>query len=82
MDIVAIAAKYVGKTEKINNSGFVDPEFEAKMKDVGFVSGQSWCAYFAELVWKEAYGKNHPLYSAMDQLFSASAVATWAHFKN
>lgn len=80
--VISTAQTYVGKTEKPGNSGFTDAAFEAKMKAVGFQTGQSWCAYFAELVWKEAFGKDHPLFASIDKLFSASAVATAANFKN
>ncbi len=79
--VISVAQSYIGKTEKAGNSGFNDPAFELNMKEVGFVKGQSWCAYFAELVWKEAL-KDHSLYGSLDKLFSASAVATAANFKN
>ena len=80
--VIATAQSYIGKKEKTGNSGFADQLFEQKMKAVGFQTGQSWCAYFAELVWKESFGKDHPLFTAIDHLFSASAVATFSNFKN
>jgi hypothetical protein len=78
--IVKVAEKYLGQTEKAGNRGWLDKDFEARMKLVGWASGHSWCAYFAELVWKEAYGPDHKLYRAMDKLFSASSTATYANF--
>ena len=53
--IVEIAMNYLGQEEVSGNMGFEDDEFEKKMKAVGWEKGQAWCAYFAELVWKEAY---------------------------
>lgn len=47
------------------------------MESVGFQSGQAWCAYFAELVFKEAYPSNKDL----DKHFSASAVTTFYNFQ-
>lgn len=72
-DIVKIAESYIGQREKPNNSGFVDPKFEKKMKAVGWASGQAWCAYFAELVWKEA-GQDV-------SFFSASAFKTYLNYE-
>lgn len=75
------ALKYVGQKEKVNNSGFKDSEFENRMKAVGFNSGQAWCSYFSELVWKEVYSIQRPeIIQELDKLFSASATATWKNF--
>lgn len=78
--IVAIAQGYIGQTEKPGNAGFNNAAFEAKIKQTGWAKGQSWCAYFCELVWKEAY-TGTGLTTALDKLFSASATATFANFK-
>jgi surface antigen len=75
-----IASNYVGVTELPNNRGWKDKTFEAKMKATGWSSGQAWCAYFAELVWFEAY-KGNPLQSSVTALFSPSATATFANFQ-
>jgi len=77
--IADIALKYVGETEKPNNSGFNDADFEKRMKETGWVKGASWCAYFCELVWKEAY-KSSPETVALDKLFSGSATANYKNF--
>lgn len=77
IDIAKVAQKYIGKTEKPNNSGFTDADFEKRMKDVGWQKGQAWCSYFCELVCKEALPElNHIL----DELFNASATQTWQNF--
>lgn len=77
--IVEVAKKYVGKTEKPNNSGFTDAEFEKRMKDTGWDKGMSWCSFFCELVWKEAYLGSKEI-SSLDKLFSGSATATFKNF--
>lgn len=80
--IVSIAKSYIGKTEKPNNSGFNDAEFQAKMEAVGWKKGLAWCAYFSELVWKEAYQKdNSKVLPVVLKLFSGSALQTYNNFK-
>ena len=74
-----IAKKYIGQTEKPGNMGFNDAEFERKMKSVGFQKTHAWCAYFAELVFKEALPDK---FAELDGLFSASAVQTYKNFKD
>lgn len=76
-----IAKQYIGKTEKPNNSGFNDAKLEAKMKEVGWATGQAWCAYFAELCvieWATA-NKRSDIVKVAKQIFSGSSTAT---FKN
>ncbi len=77
--IITTAEKYLGQTEIAGNRGWVDKAFEKRMKAVGWAIGHSWCCYFTELVWKEAYA-GHKLAPAFDKLFSASSTATFANF--
>jgi len=77
--VVDVALKYVGQKEKINNSGFNDYEFEDRMEKVGWKQGQAWCAYFTELVYKEAFPER---FNELDKLFSGGAVATYNNFFN
>jgi hypothetical protein len=77
--VIATAEKYLGQTEIAGNKGWVDKAFEKRMKAVGWAVGHSWCAYFTELVWKEAYA-GHKVAPTFDKLFSASATATYANF--
>lgn len=79
MKVVEIAEGYIGQTEKPGNMGFNDADFEKKMEEVGFQKTHAWCAYFSELVFKEAYPE---LFGELDKLFSASAVATFANFRD
>lgn len=66
-----IALKYLDQEETAGNSGFVDPRFQEMMQLTGWQKGQAWCAYFAELVYREA-----GLTALADQL-TAGAVDTW-----
>lgn len=74
-----IALKYLGQTEKPGNSGFNDATFEARMNQVGFQKGQAWCAYFSELVFKEAYPEK---FKELDKLFSGSTIQTFRNFRD
>lgn len=81
MTLSEVAKQYLGKTEKPNNSGFNDAKFETKMKEVGWSTGQAWCAYFAELCvieWAKAI-KRPDIAKVATQIFSGSSTAT---FKN
>lgn len=75
-----VAMSYVGQQEKPGNKGWENPNFELKMLQVGWKPGNAWCSFQAELIWKEAYGKSHPLWKALDKLFSPSATATYGNF--
>ncbi len=82
--IVNVGKKYIGQKELLNNSGFVDADFQRRMKEIGWSTGESWCAYFCELVWKEAY-QTYPIQNdiskeLLDALFSGSATRTWQNF--
>jgi hypothetical protein len=76
--IVQVAKKYLGKEEKPSNTGWKDSEFERRMKEVGWLMGQAWCAYFVELSFKEAYPEE---YKKLERCFDASAVKTFQKFK-
>lgn len=78
--IIEIAKGYTGQEEIEGNKGFKDPAFQKKMQDVGWKISDSWCCYFTELVWKEAYGKSHPLWKTLDKLFAPSCTATYSNF--
>jgi hypothetical protein len=74
-----VAAKYIGQTEKPGNSGFNDAEFEKRMRAAGFQTGQAWCAYFCELVFKETYPTK---FAELDKLFSGSTIQTFRNFRD
>lgn len=80
--IVNVANSYLGQQEIRGNRGFIDEVFERKMRTVGWDTGQAWCAYFAELVWKEAYAHHNSFMIAeLNELFSGSAVRTYSNFR-
>lgn len=79
--IVNVAKSYLGQKEIKGNRGFIDEVFERKMRTVGWETGQAWCSYFGELVWKEAYAHHNSfLIEEINRRFSASAVRTYANF--
>ena len=81
--IIETAESYIGKQEINGNMGFKDPNFEDKMRSVGFQNGYAWCALFTELVWRESYAKLNGLFDTeLNALFSASAVKTYNNFKD
>lgn len=95
--IVEIAKSYIGQKEISGNKGFVDPEFDKKMrsKTVGFYTGAPWCGFFARLVWSEAGQKLDLISASSKQIIERAteagnwhskpvpgAVIVWATFKN
>jgi hypothetical protein len=74
MQIVEIAKQYIGKKEKSGNTGFVDPQHEKELREVGWIAGHSWCAYQIEAwAWKA-----HPTRIAeLKGHFVPSAVNTY-----
>lgn len=77
------ARRFLGQKEISGNLGFEDEKFESLMKDVGWQKNQAWCAYFTELVWKQAYENyDKSRIKELDKLFSAGAVKTYNNFKN
>ena len=82
-NVVSVAKSYVNQEEIVPNKGFKDKFFELKMKAVGWLTGQPWCAYFTELVWKEAFEKSalSEYIPVLNKLFSGSVVAGFRNFK-
>lgn len=80
---VDIAEGYVGQREKKNNGGFLNANFEKKMRSIGFQTGHAWCAYFTELIWVEAYTAVNPsMLPHLKKLFSGSVMATRNNFRS
>lgn len=74
MQIVEIAKTYLGKKEKPNNSGFVDPVMEAELREVGWQAGWAWCACILEVIVWKAYPEQK---EKVKGLFVPSAVNTY-----
>ena len=80
--IVQAASKYVGQEEISGNLGFKSKVFHKLMVGVGFKRTHPWCAYFTELVWKDAYSSVYGKHSndIISTTFSASVMKTWNRF--
>lgn len=73
------ARKYLGQREISGNAGFVDPAFEAEMKEEGWQKGWAWCCVFARVVAVNC----HPEKAAeLRKLFSPSVVQTFRNFRD
>lgn len=80
--IVKYAKADIGNKELKGNSGFVSKIKEARLKLMGWIKGQSWCAYNAESIWKYAFSEEKPSYvKLLDKYFSGSTVTTWKNFR-
>jgi thiol-disulfide isomerase/thioredoxin len=71
--VVEIAESYVGQKEIHGNQGFLNKDFEKKMRAVGFYTGAPWCAFFVKLVWKESDTERY-------KLIAGSALQTMRNF--
>lgn len=79
MNQIEIAKKYIGKKEKLGNSGFEDPEFERDMIAQGaWQKGFAWCACFARMVFIKAYPEKASIYK---KLLSPSTRTTYDNLK-
>lgn len=75
MNLNEVAAKYIGITEKPNNGGFSDPDFEARMrKDGEWQKGWAWCACFVQLCVAEWKGEEFK--KDLDELLTPSVWQT------
>ena len=89
--VLQIAPKFLGLTEKPNNSGFCDHEVirtltgmhpEELMLSMGWQYGQAWCGMTPEIIWKLAYSKfDSTIIDELNKLFSASVAQTMANFE-
>lgn len=53
--IISNAKQYIGKEEIPGNKGFLDPEFDKKMRSIGWITGWAWCMAFCRLNYLEIY---------------------------
>ncbi len=79
--IVLFAKSLEGMKEKAGNMGFLNPEFDKKMRDVaGFKNSQQWCAYFVRFAFlsktKQKYHKE------LKYILSPSTQSMWQRAKN
>lgn len=59
--IIELARSFIGQEETPNNSGFKNGWFQTLMEKIGWLKGQSWCAYFAKSVWCTAFLELDPV---------------------
>ena len=80
-EIVKAALADQGQKEIKGNHGWKDPNFDALMRTTGWQDGQSWCAYWAEKIWRQVYSRRDPkMEQVIARLFSANAVQTYNSF--
>jgi hypothetical protein len=81
--IVKIAASYVGLYEALppQNPGWWDETYESKfkkLKSYPWSAPNPWCAWFCQLVWKEAYTTGNALVKSVDDLeYAQEYKNTW-----
>lgn len=74
-DIIKKAISYIGQTEKLGNSGFIDANFEKLLTSLGWAKPQAWCVYLVMAAVKGFISEDKY------KLFSASALTTYNNFK-
>jgi hypothetical protein len=84
--IIKIAASYVGQFESLppQNPGWYDPDYQdkfqksnPKLKDVNWFKGQPWCAWFCQLVWREAYNTGNKYVNDWDEAITPGFKAQY-----
>lgn len=78
--IVQIARSYIGQKEIPPNAGFVDVNFEKKMRAQGWQTGWAWCALLSKLIWYEASAGHAARQLRISHLCSPSALATYSNW--
>jgi len=71
-------ARYIGVHEDPNNTFSDRTEFGKKVHAAGQHDHEAWCAYAAEVAFKDAYPSR---FAELDKLFNASAIVTFNNFK-
>lgn len=75
---VDLVKSYLGQLEVIENLAFVDPAFETKMRNVGWLPPDAWCAALGKLVFLETAMLHDPAaVPLVKEYFNLSAVETY-----
>ena len=53
--LVRYAKRFIGMDEIGDNMGWTDPNFEKKLRAVGWTPGASWCVFFVKAMWADVY---------------------------
>lgn len=77
--VKAKAGSFEGMKETANNSGFANKAFQKMMSEVGWRSGESWCMYFAKMVWMRVYKADA---DKLDRILTGSTQGTWQNAVN
>lgn len=72
-------AKFIGISELGNNQGFSNAVFQSMMKNVGWISGEAWCAYLVKAVYLESYPAKA---DKINSILTGSTQQTWKNAKN
>lgn len=81
-DIVEVAKEFIGTKEIGNNQGFDNPYYENLMKSIGWVPGQSWCAYAATLTWNRYYDGNKHAQAIIKHILHPHVQTMWSRAKS
>lgn len=75
--VISTAHRFIGQKEIPDNKGFYDDNFDSKMDSVGFKVPHPWCAYFVEMVYKEALSNKYPdHWTKLKKLLTPGALLT------
>lgn len=64
---------------KAQNKGFTDAAFQAMMKEVGWKSGEAWCAYYVKVVLMQFYSFDRDY---VNKVFTGSAAGNFYAVRN
>jgi hypothetical protein len=80
--IIEEALKYLGDKEQTGNKFTDDTKLGKRLHEAGQKDGESWCSYFAESVWVDAYKiyGRADISKKLEKMFSANAVSTFENF--
>ena len=79
--IVSTIKSYIGVEETPNNSGFKQDWFLKLMLSVGWIKGQSWCAYTSNAAWFEGFKQCDPVgLIAAKKYANGSCVSSYRNF--
>ena len=83
--IVRYAKKFIGVLEIGDNMGWNNPDFEKKLKSVGWYPGAQWCVFFVKAMWADTYpelrNKTHNGKKLIDYV-SGNSQTTFSNLKN
>jgi surface antigen len=68
-----------GVAKRAQNKGFTDAAFQAMMREVGWSSGQAWCAYYVKLIYMQFFSFDRQW---LDRNFTGSAVGNFNQVAN